>query len=196
MAGRALIDREKIIEATLDLIREGGWEAVTARSLAARLGSSTMPIYSAIGSMESLKREALIAAFVMLNNEQKTRRTDNEALDLAIGYVAFARKEPRLFDFLMVGQKEIVPQILKVADEGGMEGYLPDVAIVRQMLTALRAPESREDFMLNTWIFTHGLAQLAADGLVDFDDEEIARHLQDAGGAFYLYELKKKEERA
>ncbi len=44
MTARIAVDRDRIIEAALDLIREGGWEAVSARSIAARLGSSTMPI--------------------------------------------------------------------------------------------------------------------------------------------------------
>ena len=56
MARRVKFDRESIIRAALDIVREGGPEALNARAVAARLGSSTQPLYSGLGSMESCGR--------------------------------------------------------------------------------------------------------------------------------------------
>ena len=48
MPRRVKFDRESIIRAALDIVREGGPEALNARAVAARLGSSTQPLYSGL----------------------------------------------------------------------------------------------------------------------------------------------------
>jgi AcrR family transcriptional regulator len=162
-----------IVEAALDLIRESGWESVSARSLAAKLEASTMPIYSTIGSMEDLKSEALQATSTLIDESQRKRRTDNEDLDRAIGYVAFAKDEPRLFRFLMTSFKDMDKLVAEAALREGFGA----------------------DFILRTWIFSHGLAELVSGGGVEMDEAEIIRHLTAAGGAFYLYDQNTKEGR-
>ena len=54
--------REEIIQAALDLTRESGIAAVTARGLGAKLGSSVKPIFSLFENMEEVQNEVLKAA--------------------------------------------------------------------------------------------------------------------------------------
>jgi AcrR family transcriptional regulator len=195
MTARIAIERVKIISAAIELIRKGGWEAVSARTIAQRLGSSTMPIYSAVGSMEDLKQAAFVGAALMLSSAQRKPRTGNEALDLAVGYVSFAREEPRLFKFVMSMQRDMGPRLLEAAQAPEKPGGIQDIELVRSVLGSLAAPGLKEDFLLRSWIFAHGLAQLVADGTLVMDEAEIVRHLQEAGGSFYFFS-KGKEERA
>jgi AcrR family transcriptional regulator len=195
MAAHQSIDRDSIIGAALDLVREGGWESVSARSLAARLGASTMPIYSAIGSMEELRKAAFVAAVRRLDAAQRMPRTGNEAIDLAVGYVIFARDEPRLFAFILSNQKDIGDALLAAANDPDAPGSITDIAELRGSLGALSQPQLRDDLILHSWIFANGLATLIAGGTLVMDDSEITRRLRDAGGAFYLY-AQHKEERA
>ena len=51
--------REEIIQAALDLTRESGIAAVTARGLGAKLGSSVKPIFSLFENMEEIDIGAL-----------------------------------------------------------------------------------------------------------------------------------------
>lgn len=46
------ISKEKIIEAAVAVLRDGGFPAVNARSVAQKLGCSTQPIYASFRSME------------------------------------------------------------------------------------------------------------------------------------------------
>jgi AcrR family transcriptional regulator len=195
MPARSAIERATIIAAAIELIREGGWEAVSARAIAQRLGASTMPIYSAIGSMEDLRQVAFVEAALALAAAQRKPRTGNEALDLAVGYVAFAREEPRIFKFVMSMQRDMGPRLLEATENPERLGGIQDIEIVRSVLGSLSAPEGKEDFLLRSWIFAHGLAQLVAEGILVLDETEIVRHLREAGGSFYFYE-KRKEERA
>lgn len=49
------ISREEIIEAAVDVLREGGVDSINARSVAKKLGCSTQPIYLSFQNMEELK---------------------------------------------------------------------------------------------------------------------------------------------
>ena len=55
MARTINIDRARILDAALTLVRARGIEALSARALAAELGCSTQPLYRAFGSMEQLR---------------------------------------------------------------------------------------------------------------------------------------------
>lgn len=191
MTARVTIERTLIVEAAIDLIQAGGWRAVSARSIAARLGSSTMPIYSAIGSMEELKRATFIQASLLLSTAQRKPRTGDALLDLAVGYVAFARDESRIFQFIIGNQKDMGGEMLKTASDRERPGNIADVEALEEVLSSLAAPDLREEFVLRSWVFTHGLAQLVAEGAVVMDEAEIIRHLQDAGNAFYHFESMK-----
>jgi len=199
MTARLSIEPERIIEATIELIRAGGWDAVSARNLADRIGCSTMPIYSSIGSMETLRELAADQAESLLFKEQRKKRTDNEALDMAIGYVDFARKEPRLFRFV-IAERARAHQ-LERENRSGVHGPpgtarasglkqdgVRSVSTVRSMLESIDGASDQDDFLLRSWAFTHGIAELISSGVITLDEREIIRHLSAAGGALYSLE--------
>ncbi len=195
MPARVSIDRERIVEAALDIVREGGWESVSARSIAARLGSSTMPIYSGIGSMEELRNLVRKRATALLEASQRTPRTQDPTLDLALGYVVFAREEPRLFRFAITpagrgGRRREEDAKARAPEEPVTDrpaaDALEDREDVANLLATIADRIGREDFILRSWFFTHGLAELIAVGAVRMNDAEIVRHLQAAGAAFYI----------
>lgn len=93
----ASFSREHIGTAALDLVRREGWDALTARGLAAALGTSVAPIYGAFESMESLQAWVLGEASRLLRASGTRPRTDSGFLNSGIGLVLFARDEPRLF---------------------------------------------------------------------------------------------------
>ena len=49
------ISKEAIIDAAVDVLREGGAAAINARSVAKKLGCSTQPIYLSFQNMDDLK---------------------------------------------------------------------------------------------------------------------------------------------
>ncbi len=58
---RGLATRHRIVEATIDLLTEGGWEAVTTRAVAARANVNVALIHYHFGSISALV-EAAVAA--------------------------------------------------------------------------------------------------------------------------------------
>jgi AcrR family transcriptional regulator len=197
MTARTAILRTSIIEASIEIIREGGWEAVSARSLAAKLGASTMPIYSTIGSMDELKAASAERAEAILLEWQLRPRGDNQALGMAVGYVSFAREEPRLFHFT-IGSRGSAASVGKTGTGSAEESVgfsesqgLGEVPSVKSVLDTFSDQGKRSDFLLRSWIFTHGLAELLAQGAFTMDDAEIRRHLLAAGDAMYRLEMER-----
>lgn len=178
--------REKIVEAAFELIREGGWGSVSARSIAGRLGSSTMPIYSHLQSISEVERELRSLTRRVLHDFQSRSWTDDALLSMAFGYVAFARDEKNLFRFLYLER----PEVIEPGDLSNMKSFFDtehgDREDVANALAQMDA-SGLEALIEHTWIFTHGLAMLVNSGsLGDCPDETILRLLRNAGEAFYL----------
>ena len=51
------VSKEKIVEAAVDVLRDGGFSAINARSVAKKLGCSTQPIYFSFKNMDELKAD-------------------------------------------------------------------------------------------------------------------------------------------
>ncbi len=186
MGAHATIDVNDIVSAAIQIVREAGWDAVSARRIAGRLGCSTMPIYSGAGSMQDLRTLTKARAVEMLETSQRIPRTGNPALDLAVGYVAFAREEPKLFHFVLSEDGSPRPPSPEESMRAGRERLIDDAPKMGGILDSI-LKSVQGDFLFRSWIFTHGLAELVASGVVEMSDEEILRHLNAAGAAFYAF---------
>lgn len=191
MSPKASIPLDSILEAGLELLREGGRAKLSARALASRLGTSTMPLYSSLGSMEELERLLRDRVAKDIAEYQARSWSSNPLLDAAIGYVRFARDEPALFKFLW----EPAPSSQRLSLEGLAERNLegageeqPRGGEPEQLrLLAAFSRDEKKRFEFHVWIFVHGIASLAAEGIIELDDESLIAHLEAAGAAFYLY---------
>ena len=59
MAPKIKISKEDIVNASIELVRTGGDDALNTRAIASYLGCSTQPIFSNFSSMEELKLEVV-----------------------------------------------------------------------------------------------------------------------------------------
>ncbi|MDE6710288.1 MAG: TetR family transcriptional regulator [Oscillospiraceae bacterium] len=63
MPPKSRVEKEDIIQAAADIVRENGIAALNARAVAAKLGVSTQPIFSNYSTMEELKGDVLDYAY-------------------------------------------------------------------------------------------------------------------------------------
>jgi AcrR family transcriptional regulator len=181
----------QIIDTAFELVREQGWSGVSTRAIAKKLGSSTMPIYSHVRSVDELEKELFARARSLLKDFQKRPYTDYALLNLAFGYVAFARDEKHLFRFLYLER----PNKLDLEDMSGMkESFFADFGGESEAGKALADLQAsgQNALIQYTWIFTHGLAMLVNSGaLGSCSDQVILRYLKNAGEAFYIWGTQK-----
>ena len=178
--------RENIIDAAVELIRKQGWAQVTTRKIARQMGASTMPIYSHVKSVDELEHEIRARVRSMLKDFQLRSYTDQPLLNLAFGYVVFARDEKQLFRFLYLDRPDLIESgNLTGIKDSFFEQFGQD-SPVGAALSAMEA-SGEEAMIQNTWIFTHGLAMLVNSGsLGSCPDNTILGYLRGAGEAFYL----------
>ena len=108
MPPKVKITKKDIIDKALELVREGGAEALNARSIARSLDCSTQPIFSNFESMEELEYSVLYAAFnkylgFISAEIESGKYPAYKASGMA--YTRFAREERELFKYLFMYTK-------------------------------------------------------------------------------------------
>ena len=112
--------REEIVHAALALTAEGGAKAVTARALAAKLGSSAKPIFGLFENMEELQRAVLAAAFEKYSRFIAAEMTKGEYAPYkasGMAYIRFARDERELFKLLFMRERSREEQLSATNDD-------------------------------------------------------------------------------
>lgn len=165
MPRKFMFTREEVLAAALDLAREQGITAVTARGLGEKLGSSSKPIFSLFENMEDVLSAVMEAADELYQNYLKE--------DMAIGkyppykasgmaYIRFAKEEKELFRLLFMRDRSHE----SIEDK---EENKPLIELIQQNLGI-----SEEDaylFHLEMWIYVHGIATMLATSYLEWDDE-------------------------
>lgn len=171
MPPKAKFTREEIVSAGLEIVKADGIEALTARALGARLGSSPRPIFTVFESMEEVLGEVRMSA-KKLYASYVDRGLSEEIAFKGVGtqYILFAIREPKLFRLLFMEEQENVPSIsgvLPLIEENYdrivssvQDSYGLDIEAARKLYRHL-------------WIYTHGIATLCATRMCSFTAEEI-----------------------
>ena len=108
------VTKEAIIDAAVEVLRDGGFSAINARSVAKKMGCSTQPIYVSFKNMEELKT-ALTQRAIELHT-QRVRDSlkvhagnDSRYSSYGMGFVKFAAEEKQLFRWLYLEGKQLGP---------------------------------------------------------------------------------------
>ncbi len=177
MPPKCKFTREEIIKAALDLTREEGIGALTARALGAKLGSSPKPIFTVLDNMEEVQAEvqqaakALYAAYIQTGLQQEPAFKG-----VGMQYILFAIQEPKLFQLLFMSeqpQKPSVAGILPIIDES----YDKILQSVRDGYGLGEA--DAKALYRHLWIYAHGIAVLCATNMCAFTAEEIGKMLSE-----------------
>lgn len=149
------ISREDIIDAAFEIVRRGGWAKLSARLIAKRLKSSTMPIYSQFKTMEMLEDEVVKKAVALQAEYSATPLTTVSALNNGIGYVLFAWEEPHLFT-AMNDEKHVKMQVQYSARL--FDAHIEE--LTRNPRMAGFSRDQLNDFQFLAWIFVQGIATM------------------------------------
>jgi len=176
MPPKQRITREMILETSFAMFCREGMEIVNARSVAKALNCSTQPIFSYFAGMDDLKNAL----------EEKARGLFEEGIESAINsdeplfngcmaYFCYAMKQPNLFRQLFLIRRDKAPANLMAINEALREKVVIPLA---QKLGVDK--EQAEQQCIKLWVYTHGMASLAAMGLLDLSEEQAQAMLREA----------------
>lgn len=161
--------KEEITEAAFEIVKEKGYDTLTARDLAKKLNTSTRPIFTAFENMDELKKEIICKAAELfkkykINEIKKEEYPEYKASGMA--YVRFAKEEKNLFKLLFMRDRtsEKNTYELSISDE---------VNVITKLLSL--STEDATNFHIKMWIVMHGFATMLATGYCDLDFETISK---------------------
>ena len=163
------VSKDEIVDAAVEVLCDGGFSAVNARSVAKKLGCSTQPIYFSFRNMDELKAAVSERAVKMHTMRVRDSLRIHEGNDsryssYGMGFVKFASEEKQLFRWLYLEGEQpgayqndvLTSEIIDViVDEFG---YSEDVA---------------RRFHRDMVYFSYGLAILANTDHLNLTEKEL-----------------------
>lgn len=190
MPPKAKFTKDEMIAAALEIVRAEGFDALTARALGQKLGSSARPIFTIFQSMEEVAQEVVAAAkqlYAKYIEEGLSQKEIPAFKGVGMQYIRFALTEPKLFQVLFMSeqaQKPAVGEILPVIEE-----HYPQIVESVQSTYSL-SQEDAKWLYRHLWIYSHGIAVLCATNMCTFTPEEMGRMLTEVCTAM-LKEMKR-----
>ena len=173
MAPRNKFTREEMVEAAVNVVREKGIDALTAKALASELGVSTQPVFTCFHTIEEAKREVRTAAERMYDSYmEEGLHMKVPFLGVGMQYINFAKEEPQLYRLLF----------LTTSEDGSssvMDALHHSQNLVRESLqqTYHIDAQTADRYYRDMWLVVHSLATLVVTGGCPYSEEEMGHIL-------------------
>lgn len=172
--------RAALIAASLQLIEEGGVQALSLRKAAKKAGVSPGAPYHHFASRSALLAAIGVDGFVLLRREMERAREEGTTAAEKMGccgraYVRFARTHPAYFRVMFRPELADLHEFPEL-EAGGSSAFELLVQTVREGQSEGNIPEGDSDaYVLLAWSVTHGLSSLILDGPLgaDFDKLDV-----------------------
>ena len=173
MAPKNKFTKEEMVEAALRVVRANGIDALTAKTMADALGTSTQPIFTAFGSMDGIKKEVYAAAIRVYDRYTEAGLQERiPFFGVGMQYIRFAREEPELYRLLF---------LTRAQDQSfsAMQSMQHLQSLVRPTLMHIyRITEQEADlYFRDLWFVVHSLSTLIVTGDCPYSDREIGQIL-------------------
>ena len=167
--------KEEIVAAALTLVSEKGIEALTARELGNRLGSSARPIFTVFDSMEEVQQAVRAAALKRFESyAEKAMHYTPVFKQVGMQMILFAVEEPKLYQLVYMSENAGATEFEDIVDRLGDVARLCVDVIQRDYGLS---KENAKALFEHVWIYTFGIGALCATGMCRFSQDEIIQML-------------------
>lgn len=176
MPPKPIVNKQNIMDAGIQLVREKGMDSINARSLAKALGCSTRPLFRIYPNMNELKKDIKIELDRYYNSFMENRMTDeNRLLSQGIAYIEFARKEKMIFNALFMSMTMAGSSLQDILHAQWNRASIENV----KKITGLSTEESEKVF-INCWLYSHGIASQIVTNDISVSSEKVKELMTDA----------------
>ena len=171
MAPKNKFTREEMVAAALRVVRARGLDALTAKTIADELGTSTRPIFTGFGSMDDVRQEVYAAA-VEVYDSYTRQGLQEEIPFLGIGkqYIRFAREEPELYRLLFLTREK---EYSAAASMRHLQEHVRPALMDIYHITG----EEADVYFRDLWLVVHSLSTLIVTGDCTYSNQEIGQIL-------------------
>lgn len=169
MPPKVKFQKEEIVAAALEAVRENGVDGITAREVARRLGVSTRPIFTWYESMDQLKRDVFYRVRELYRGEIEAGLSESiPFLGVWRQYLRFAQREPELYKLLF-----LTPPNGTVG--GAMEAMRFSQELARPSIMATYRMDARaaDSFFRDIWLAAFSYATMIVTDNCPYSLEEM-----------------------
>ena len=176
MPPQTRITKEMVLDAAFGIVQESGVENVNARTIAKRLNCSTQPVMYVFKRIEDLKR-ALYDKADWYHSDYLMQIDNPEEMMLGIGlnYIRYAIYEPNLFRFLFQSGYAKEHSLLEMVESEELAPLLSAMQGAMQM-----SMDKVKKVFVSIAVFAHGYASIIANNSLEYDEQQVAVHLDRA----------------
>lgn len=179
MPPKPKFSKEEIIQTAMQIAKEKGLSAITARELADRLSVSSRPIYSYFESIDELKNEVIKNIMKIFADELYKKRPDaNQFLSIGLNLISFVRNNKEYYNI-------IKNEVTNFVNLNGIDTYtnLAVDKVSNSLEFSGFSKKKIKDTYLKMAIFSHGLADFVYYGHIDGSEQFVRRLLEETGKA-------------
>ncbi len=190
MPPKTRFSREEIIDAAFNIAREKGFDQITARNVAGKLGSSVAPIYVNFENIDQLV-EAVVKKVILISQELLSKQKEKDmfakigkaSLEFARDYPVFLREltlKPNPYSQSYSSMEEAL------IEEMGKEGEMSKWTV-----------EERKEIFFKMRAFQLGLVVMVANDQIPswFEEEKLGELLMETGKDLERIQKIKREEK-
>lgn len=169
-----MFTKEQVLDAAIELTREKGFAAVSARTLGERLGTTSRPIFSHFENMADVQKGIIGAANKLYRSFREEEIASGKYVPYkanGMAYIRFAKEEKELFKLLFMRDRS-EEQIKEDPEE--MDAL---IELISKQVNIDK--ETAKIFYLEMWAYTHGIASMIATGFYDWNEPLAGRALTD-----------------
>ncbi len=173
MPPKTIVTKEQVIEAAIELTRAEGADAVTARSVAAKLGVSTHPIFTYYSTVNELKVDVLKKAREIYHEcIKRGMREDIPFLGVGQQYLILARDEPELFKLLFLTSPD-------ESGAGAMEEFKFSLDLVIDFVMSKynMDRQTAENYYMHLWLMSFSYSALIVTNDCPYSFEQMSKNL-------------------
>ena len=184
MPARRKINKEDIVNVSVEVVRKEGMESLNARRIAKELGCSTQPIFYIYSGMDDIKKDVLKRIAKIFDKSMLKSNYNKPAYkDIGRNYIKFAKEEPIFFK-LLFNSKINEGAIEFIQLTGSSEKIFETISNQTGM------PKDKVQFFhLKMWLYVNGIANLVSNRTCDFSDDEIDNLLREQYLSMILLEI-------
>lgn len=175
MARKETVTVQDILNTAFEMTREEGFQNVTARRLAARMGCSTQPIFRVYKGMPELGRALYEKATAFYEDYYAgyLKMQPYPFVDLGMAYIQFSRKERNLFYLIFLSEERKGKSLYDLLN-GSHSAVSKEISKAK-----MAGCQNPQELFMKMWIFIQGVASMVITGDYDLSEAETLTLLQD-----------------
>ena len=173
MAPKNKFTREEMVAAAVQVVRKNGAASLTAKSLAGELGTSTQPVFTCFGTMDTAKAEVYAAAGRLFDDYlAESMKEEVSFFRFGMQYIRFVQEEPELYRLLFL----VRPDDLGSGAFATMR-HMQEIVRPSLVETYHISEQEADRYFRDLWLVVHSLSTLIVTGECPYSDREIGQIL-------------------